>query len=75
MKFSEYGEKIFEGLTFPLKVQVHGSRLFTLLDAWEVLIHHILSLIAYLFWENRDFAFIIIAHFMMSANNGTRFGL
>ena len=32
------------------------------------LLHHILSLIAYTFRENRDFVFIIIVQFMMNAN-------
>ena len=39
------------------------------------LLHHILSLIAYTFWENREFVFIIIVQFMMSANIRIRFGL
>ena len=39
------------------------------------LLHHILSLIAYAFRENRDFVFIIIAQFMMSANSRIQFGL
>ena len=39
------------------------------------LFHHILSLIAYTFRENRDFVFIIIVQFMMSANIRIRFGL
>ena len=33
------------------------------------LLHQILSLIAYTFRENRDFVFIIIVQFMMSANS------
>ena len=32
------------------------------------LLHHILSLIVYTFRENREFVFIIIVQFMMSAN-------
>ena len=32
------------------------------------LLHHILSLIAYTFQENRDFVFITIVQFMMSSN-------
>ena len=36
---------------------------------------HILLLIAYTFRENREFVFIIIVQFMMSANNRTRFCL
>ena len=39
------------------------------------LLHHILSRIAYTFRENREFVFIIIVHFVMSANNRIRFGL
>ena len=39
------------------------------------MLHHILSRIAYTFWENRDFVFIIIVQFMMSANIRIRFGL
>ena len=39
------------------------------------LLHHILLLIAYTFRENREFVFIIIVQFMMSANNRKRFVL
>ena len=39
------------------------------------LLHNILSFIAYTFRENRDFVFIIIVQFMMSANSRIRFGL
>ena len=39
------------------------------------LLHHVLSLIAYTFRENREFVFIIIVQFMMSANIRIRFGL
>ena len=39
------------------------------------LLHYILSLIAYTFRENREFVFIIIVQFMMSANIPIRFGL
>ena len=39
------------------------------------LLHHILSLIAYTFRVNREFAFIIIVQLMMSANSRIRFGL
>ena len=39
------------------------------------LLHHILSLIAYTLPQNRDFVFIIIVQFMMSANSRIRFGL
>ena len=39
------------------------------------LLHHILSLIVYTFRENREFVFISIVQFMMSANNRICFGL
>ena len=39
------------------------------------LLHHILLLIAYKFRENREFVFIIIVQFMMSANSQIRFDL
>ena len=39
------------------------------------LLHHILSFIAYTFWENWDFVFIIIVQFMMSTNSEICFGL
>ena len=39
------------------------------------LLHHFLSLIAYTFRENRDFVFIVIVQFMISANSRIRFGL
>ena len=39
------------------------------------MLHHILSLIAYRFRENRDFVFIIIVQFMTGANIRIRFGL
>ena len=44
-------------------------------DARSVLLHHILSLIAYTFRENREFVFVIIVQFMMSANSRIRFAL
>ena len=39
------------------------------------LLHHILSLIVHPLRENREFVFISIVQFMMSANNQIRFGL
>ena len=39
------------------------------------MLHHILCLISYTFRENREFVFIIIVQFMMSANIWIRFGL
>ena len=42
---------------------------------WLCSLHHIISLIAYTFRKNRDFVFIIIVQFMISANNQIRFGL
>ena len=48
---------------------------FSVVVCLRCLLHHILSLIAYMFRENREFVFIIIVHFMMSANIRIRFGL
>ena len=39
------------------------------------LLHHILSRIVYIFRENREFVFISIVQFMMSANSRIHFGL
>ena len=39
------------------------------------MLHHILSIIAYTFRENREFVFIVIVQFMMSANIWISFGL
>ena len=39
------------------------------------LLHHILSLIVFTLRENREFIFISIVQFMMSANSRIRFGL
>ena len=55
--------------TFPIVV------LFFVVVCLSCLLHHILSLIAYTFRENREFVFIIIVQFMMSANIRIRFGL
>ena len=43
---------------------------FSVVVCLRCLLHHILSLIAYTFQENRLFNFIIIVQFMMSANIG-----
>ena len=48
---------------------------FSVVVCLRCLLHHILSLIAYMFQENREFVFIIIVQFMMSANIRIRFGL
>ena len=48
---------------------------FSVVVCLRCLLHHILSLIPYTFRENRDFVFIIIVQFMMSANSRIRFGL
>ena len=48
---------------------------FSWLCAWDVCYIIFLSLIAYTFRENREFVFIIIVQFMMSANIRIRFGL
>ena len=39
----------------------------------QSILHHILLLVAHTFRENREFVFIIIVQFMMSANNRIRF--
>ena len=41
----------------------------------EMFLHNSLSIIAYTFRENREFVFIIIVQFMMSADIRKRFGL
>ena len=48
---------------------------FSVVVCLRCLLHHILSLIAYIFRENREFVFIIIVQFMMSTNSRIRFGL
>ena len=48
---------------------------FSVVVCLRCLLHHNLSLIAYKFRENREFVFIIIVQFMMSANIRIRFGL
>ena len=48
---------------------------FSVVVCLRCLLHHILSLIAYTFRENRGFVFIIVVQFMMSANIRIRFGL
>ena len=49
--------------------------MFSVVVCLRCLLHHILSLIAYAFRENRDFVFIIIVQLMMSLNSRIRFGL
>ena len=49
--------------------------IFSVVVCLRCLLHHILSLIAYTFRENREFVFIIIVQFMMSTNNQIRFAL
>ena len=48
---------------------------FSVVVCLRCLLHHILSLFVYTFWENREFVFIIIVQFMMSTNSRIRFGL
>ena len=48
---------------------------FSVVVCLRSLLHHILSLIVYIFQENREFVFISIVQFMMSANSRIRFGL
>ena len=55
--------------TFPL------LSYFSVVVCLMCLLHHILLLIACTFGENREFIFIIIVQFMMSANSRIRFGL
>ena len=55
--------------TFPIVV------IFSLVVCLRCLLHHILSLIASTFRENREFVYIIIVQFMMSAINRIHFGL
>ena len=58
-----------EVTTFPIVI------IFSVGVCLRCLLHHILSLIAYTFRENRVFVFIIIVQFMMRANSWIRFGL
>ena len=48
---------------------------FSVVVCLRCLLHHILSLIVYTFRENREFVFIGVVHFMMSANSQIRFGM
>ena len=57
------------------KYQPYPLSSFSVVVCLRCLLHHILPLIAYTFRENRDFVFIIIVQFMMSANSRIRFGL
>ena len=52
-----------------------GSIIISVFVCLRCLLHHILSRIAYSSLENRDFVFIIIVQFMMSANCRMRFVL
>ena len=54
--------------TFPIVIIF-----FSVVVCLRCLLHHILSLIAYTFRENREFVFIIIVLFMMSANSRISF--
>ena len=49
--------------------------IFSVVVCLRCLLHHILSLIVYTFWKNREFVFISIVQLMMSANSRIRFGL
>ena len=53
----------------------HCYHIFAVVVCLRCLLHHMLSLIAHTFRENREFVFIIMVQFMMSANNRIRFGL
>ena len=62
-------EKLHNQWHFPL------FSYFSVVVCRRCLLHHILSLIVYTFRENREFVFISIVQFMMSANSRIRFGL
>ena len=49
--------------------------IFSVVVCLRCLMHYFLPLIVYTFRENRDFVFIIVAQFMMSAYSRIRFGL
>ena len=53
----------------------HCSSYFFVVVCLRCLLHHIMLLIAYTLRENREFVFIIILQFMMSASNRIRFVL
>ena len=53
----------------------HCYHIVSVVVCLRCLLHHILSLIAHTFRENREFVYIIIVQFMMSAHSRTRFGL
>ena len=57
------------------KYQPYPLSYFSVVVCLRCSLHHILSLIAYTFRENRDFIFIIIVQIMMSVNIRIRFGL
>ena len=57
------------------KYQPYPLSYFSVVVCLWCLLRHILSIIAYTLWENRDFVFIIIVQIMMSANKRIRFGL
>ena len=57
------------------KYQLYPLSYFSVVVCLRCLLHHILSLIAYTFRENRGFVFVIIVPFMMSANIRIRCGL
>ena len=57
------------------KYQPHPLSYFSVVVCLRCLLHSILSRIAYTLREYRDFVFIIIVQFMMSANIRIRFGL
>ena len=59
-----------EVFTFPIVFNF-----FFVVVSLRCLLHHILSLIVYAFREGREFVFISIVQFMMSANSRIRFGL
>ena len=57
------------------KYQPYPLSYFSVDVCLRCLLYHILTLVAYTFRENRDFVFIIIVQFMMSAKSRIRFRL
>ena len=53
----------------------HCFHIFSVVVCLRCLLHHILSLIVYTFRENREFVFVSIVQFIMSANSRIRFVL
>ena len=62
-------ERIYANVIIIIKSEVSTLPIviiFSVVVCLRCLLHHILSLIAYTFQENREFVFIIIVQFMMT---------